>query len=184
MGYRLSKIVTRTGDDGKTHLGDGHRLPKNHMRIEALGTLDELNSCIGLIIAHNPESQDIADGLKQIQQDLFDLGGELCPPHHKTISTNQVSRLDKLIEQWNATLPPLTEFILPGGNLAAAHCHLARTVCRRAERTLVALHEMEPMNLAILQYINRLSDLLFIAARILSREASIDEVLWEHSKKK
>lgn len=184
MGYRLSKITTRTGDDGKTHLGDGNRLLKSHARITALGELDELNSAIGLLLAHNPENQDIVDGLKQVQQDLFDLGGELCPPYREVIIAQHVLRLEQLIEKLNATLPPLKEFILPGGNITAATAHLARTICRRAERSFVKLHSEEPLNAAILQYLNRLSDLLFVAARIAAREASIDEVLWEHERKK
>lgn len=184
MGNRLSKIVTRTGDDGKSHLGDNQRLAKNHIRFAALGTLDELNSHMGLILAHNPEHQDMIDQFKQIQQDLFDLGGELCPPYREAISTKQIMRLDELINNWNSLLPPLKEFILPGGNLASAHCHVTRTVCRRAERVLVELHATEPLNPAILQYINRLSDLLFIAARLLSLEAGMDELLWEHERKK
>ncbi len=179
MGYRLSKIVTRKGDYGTTHLGDKKTLLKDHPRIEALGSLDELNSAIGLVIAYKPENSDITTTLLQIQQDLFDLGGELCPPYRIIIGKKQIERIEQKIQEWNATLPPLKEFILPGGNLKSATCHLARTICRRAERRLVTLNQDEKLNEEMLRYINRLSDLLFIIARILPQETSGEEVLWE-----
>jgi cob(I)alamin adenosyltransferase len=183
MGNRLSKIVTRTGDDGKTHVGDRQRIFKCDVRLEALGTLDELNSHIGLLLAHNPAFPDMVDQFKQIQQDLFDLGGELCPPYHLVINAQHILRLDNIINDWNETLPPLKEFILPGGNITAAQCHVARTVCRRAERALVQLHIKEAVNAESLKYINRLSDLLFIAARLLSKEAGIEDILWDHERR-
>jgi len=181
MSYRLSRITTRSGDDGKTNLGTKDRLSKSHIRIETLGTLDELNSSIGLVLAHSPANQEITHALKQVQQDLFDAGGELCPPYRQAITADKIAKLDSLITEWNATLLPLTEFILPGGNLKAASCHLARTICRRAERCIVALHESEEVNPDMLRYLNRLSDLLFIIARILARETTGKEELWEHS---
>lgn len=182
MSYRLSRITTRTGDDGKTNLGTKDRLSKSHIRIETLGTLDELNSSIGIVLAYAPANQEITHTLKQVQQDLFDVGGELCPPYRQAMTANRVAKLDSCITKWNADLPPLTEFILPGGNLKAASCHLARTICRRAERCMVALHESEAVNPDILRYLNRLSDLLFIAARMLARETGSKEELWEHTK--
>lgn len=184
MSYRLSRITTRSGDDGKTNLGTNERLSKHHIHIETLGTLDELNSILGMVLAHEPTNQEIVIALKQIQQDLFDLGGELCPPYRQAITAKKIARLEALVEQWNATLPPLKEFILPGGNLKAASCHVARTVCRRAERCMVALHESEQLNADMLRYINRLSDVLFIAARMLARETNSREEFWDHDKKK
>jgi cob(I)alamin adenosyltransferase len=184
MGYRLSKIYTRTGDDGMTQVSPGERIPKNDIRIEALGSIDELNSAIGLMLAHEIPNLDIKSCLTQIQHELFDLGGELCPPHHQVITADKVTRLENTIDEWNEVLPPLKEFILPGGNLPSACCHLARTICRRAERTLVALHQENPINLAILHYVNRLSDLLFVAARVLTHDNQQTEILWNHEKKK
>jgi cob(I)alamin adenosyltransferase len=180
MSNRLTKITTRTGDDGKTNLGTKDRLSKCHIRIETLGTLDELNSSIGLVLAYEPGDASITKVLKQVQQDLFDAGGELCPPYHHAITVEKIAYLDTLISKWNATLPPLTEFILPGGNLISASCHMARTICRRAERCMVALHEREGVNPDMLRYLNRLSDLLFIVSRILARETNSTEELWEH----
>lgn len=183
MGYRLSKIYTRTGDDGNTHLGDGNRLHKDHPRLEVLGALDELNSAIGLILAHKPSHHTIVDCLTRIQNELFDLGGELCPPHHATISADNITYLENTIDEWNAALPPLKEFILPGGNLTSAACHLARTICRRAERRAVTLHQQQAISPEILRYLNRLSDLLFVAARLLAKETNSKEVMWEHERK-
>ena len=180
MSYRLSRITTRTGDDGKTNLGTKDRLSKSHIRIETLGTLDELNSSIGLVLAYEPTEQAIMGALKQIQQDLFDAGGELCPPYRQAITVEKIAYLDELIKEWNAALPPLTEFILPGGSLTSASCHVARTICRRAERCMVALHENETVNPDMLRYLNRLSDLLFIIARILARETEETEEVWVH----
>lgn len=180
MSYRLSRITTRSGDDGKTNLGTKERLSKANLRIEVLGALDELNSCIGLVLAYTPANQDIVQALKHVQQDLFDMGGELCPPYRQAVTAEKIVRLDTWISEWNANLPPLTEFILPGGNVKAASCHIARTVCRRAERCMVALHESETISLDMICYLNRLSDLLFIVARMLARETNSKEELWEH----
>ena len=184
MGNRLSKIATRTGDDGKTSLGDGNRLSKHHIRIEAMGTLDELNSSIGIILAAGQMKNQLAATLKQVQQDLFDIGGELCPPFRLAVKPDKIIFLETQLEEWNASLPPLKEFILPGGNIKSATCHLARTICRRAERRLVELHEQENLNPDILRYINRLSDLLFVAARIMARETTDQEEMWQHERKK
>jgi cob(I)alamin adenosyltransferase len=183
MGYRLSKIYTRTGDDGLTNLGDGNRIPKNHPRLELLGTLDELNSAIGLILAHQPNTASIVTLLTLVQQELFNLGGELCPPYHQVITPEKITALENAIDEWNTLLPPLKEFILPGGNLPTAACHLARTICRRAERNAIALYQTETFNPDILRYLNRLSDALFVAARLLAKETGSKEVLWEHTRK-
>jgi cob(I)alamin adenosyltransferase len=184
MGYRLSKIYTRTGDDGLTNLGDGNRIHKNHARLELLGTLDELNSTIGLLLAHEPETDSIRTLMDSVQQELFNVGGELCPPYYTAITADKVTALEKNIDTWNESLPPLKEFILPGGNLKAAACHLARTVCRRAERCAVTLHQIEAFNPDILRYLNRLSDALFVAARLLAKETGSKEVLWDHDRRK
>lgn len=176
MGNRLSKIYTRTGDDGTTGIAANHRLSKDSLRIEALGTLDELNSAIGLTIVQTLPTE-ITLCLREIQQDLFHMGGELCPPHRIVMTSSQVIALENKLDEWNKLLPPLKEFILPGGNSASAHCHLARTICRRAERRLVSLHRLEPLNPDTLCYINRLSDLLFVIARVLAPD---NEILWEN----
>lgn len=183
MGYRLSKIVTKTGDNGTTQIEVGQRISKDDPPIHALGDLDELNSALGVVIAYLPDDLDIQAILLQIQQDLFNLGGELCPPHHKAITDDMIRILDDYIAQWNETLPPLREFILPGGNLLSAHCHLARAICRRAERSLVHLHRIHPLPSNILRYMNRLSDLLFILARILAKKTGSEEQIWQHNKK-
>jgi cob(I)alamin adenosyltransferase len=183
MGYRLSKIYTRTGDDGLTNIGDGNRIHKNHARLELLGTLDELNSTVGLLLAHEPETESIRVLLNSVQQELFNVGGELCPPYYTVITPEKVTALEHSIDEWNTTLPPLKEFILPGGNLKAAACHLARTVCRRAERCAVTLHQLEAFNPEILRYLNRLSDALFVAARLLAKETGSKEILWDHDRK-
>lgn len=184
MGYRLSKITTRTGDDGKTQLGDGQRIYKDDACIEALGTLDELNSSIGMLLAHLPSNHMMKSSLQHIQQNLFHIGGELCPPHHPALTTEEVVLLEQLIEQWNAALPPLKEFILPDGNIQSTTCHLVRTICRRAERTLVKLHQEKLLRKEILCYLNRLSDLFFVMARVLARETASEEILWDHERKK
>jgi cob(I)alamin adenosyltransferase len=183
MSYRLTKIYTRKGDNGTTSIDAGQRIMKNSERIEAIGTLDELNSAIGLILAFNVKTEAIVAALNQIQQELFNLGGELCPPFHKVITAEKTLQLEKWLDTWNDTLPPLKEFIMPGGNLQSAACHLARTVCRRAERCLVTLNEIEVLNPEILRYMNRLSDLLFVAARKLAQETQSEEKLWEHEKR-
>lgn len=181
MGHRLSKITTRTGDDGTTGLGDGSRVKKTSARIEAIGAVDELNSVIGVLLA-DEIPQNLQAELTDIQHDLFDLGGELSIPGRITISDTQVGRLESVLEELNAKLPPLKEFILPGGSPAAAICHLARTVCRRAERCVILLGESETINTATVRYLNRLSDLLFVAARTLNRHAGRADVLWKPGK--
>jgi cob(I)alamin adenosyltransferase len=178
MGHRLSKIYTRTGDNGTTGLGDGSRTDKDSLRVEAYGTVDELNSAIGLLATHllpDVIHQELAD----IQHRLFDIGGELSIPGHNVITDKQVERLEACLDQLNAELQPLKEFILPGGSPAAAACHLARTVGRRAERRVVSLAREEAINAASLRYLNRLSDLLFVMARTLNRVEGIDDVLWQ-----
>src|SRR5258706_2050818 len=167
MAHRLSKITTRTGDAGDTGLGDGARVSKDHPRVRALGEVDELNSAIGMFVAEGLPAE-VSELLREVQHDLFDLGGELSIPGHAMLGDAQVSRLDAAIEQWNTELPPLREFILPGGTRAAALAHLARTVCRRAERSVVALGEREQVSDAARHYLNRLSDVLFIAGRRLN----------------
>lgn len=182
MGYRLSKIYTRTGDSGTTGLGDGSRIAKHSLRMDTIGTVDELNSVLGVLIAVLGEDE-FAPLLRSIQNDLFDLGGELSIPGHVMIQPGQVTRLEEALDAINEHLPPLTNFILPGGSLAASHCHLARTVCRRAERLLSGLMlEADNTNPAALGYLNRLSDLLFVCARALARRAGGEEVLWQPGK--
>jgi cob(I)alamin adenosyltransferase len=177
MGHRLSKIATRTGDDGTTGLGDGSRVRKNALRIVALGDVDELNSALGVMLTESmPET--IRANLTQIQNDLFDLGGEVSIPGYRLVKEEQVAQLDDWLAHYNADLPPLKEFILPGGSKAAAHCHVARATCRRAERSVVALGETEDVSASVLQYLNRLSDLLFVLARVLNRSAQHPDTLW------
>jgi cob(I)alamin adenosyltransferase len=182
MGHRLSKITTRTGDAGETGLGDGARVPKDSPRIAALGDIDELNSTIGLLLSEEipPEMRAV---LEQVQHDLFDLGGELSIPGHSLLKDSQVEALEAQLERWNAGLPPLKEFILPGGSRAAAAAHLARTVCRRAERALVALARTEAVGMPARLYLNRLSDLLFVGARALNRAAGRADVQWQRKGK-
>ena len=182
MGHRLSKITTRTGDAGETGLGDGTRVPKDSARIAALGDIDELNSALGVVLAEEVPPQ-LRAAFEQVQHDLFDLGGELSIPGHGILKQAQVQALEKYLEAWNAELAPLKEFILPGGSRAAAAAHLARTVCRRAERTLVALGSQEPVGEHARRYLNRLSDLLFVAGRTLNRAAGSGDVQWRHQRK-
>ncbi|MCW5588710.1 MAG: cob(I)yrinic acid a,c-diamide adenosyltransferase [Legionellales bacterium] len=182
MGHRLSKIYTRTGDDGSTGLGDGSRISKDDIRVQAYGTIDELNSFIGLLLTVPNLPENLAACLIEIQHDLFDIGGELCLPGTQFIPENYVTRLEKNLDAVNADLPRLKEFILPGGNTAAAYAHVARTVCRRAERELVTLNRIAPINLATLHYMNRLSDLLFVFARALARQDGGTEVLWSRQR--
>ncbi len=182
MGHRLTKITTRTGDAGDTGLGDGARVGKDTLRVQALGDVDELNSALGVLLAEEvPEAMRTV--LQAVQQDLFDVGGELSIPGHQMVSESQVERLDSTLEQWNAALTPLKEFILPGGSRAAAAAHLARAVCRRAERSVVALGRSEGVSEHTRQYLNRLSDLLFVAGRALNRQAGCGDVLWQHERK-
>lgn len=182
MGHRLSKIYTRTGDQGTTGLGDGSRVDKDCLRVEAYGTTDELNSTIGMVLAETSVPADLRGWLLEIQHDLFDLGGELCIPGHIVLNATFIDRLEQQIDAMNEHLPPLKEFILPGGNRAASTCHLARTICRRAERRVLSLSKQEPINDWGLKYLNRLSDLLFVAARVLSRTDNGSEVLWNRQR--
>ena len=178
MGHRLSKIYTRTGDDGSTGLGDGTRVPKEHLRVEAYGTVDEANSALGVVLAVPGVPEVVVATLTEIQHDLFDLGGELCIPGHTAITAAHVERIEQALDGFNDGLPPLKEFILPGGGAAAAACHVARTVTRRAERRVWALARSEPVAPEVPQYLNRLSDLLFVVARVLARHEHGSEVLW------
>ena len=180
MGHRLSRIYTRTGDDGSTGLGDGMRVPKEHLRVEAYGTVDEANSAIGVVLAVPGLPPAVAQCLTEVQHDLFDLGGELCVPGHRVIVAADVERLERALDGFNEDLPPLKDFILPGGGPAAAACHLARTVARRAERRVWALARTEQVAPEVPQYLNRLSDLLFVIARVLARHEHGSEVLWRH----
>jgi cob(I)alamin adenosyltransferase len=182
MGHRLSKIYTRTGDSGTTGLGDGSRVDKDSLRVEAYGTVDELNSQIGLVIA-STNNDLIANQLLDIQHDLFDLGSELCVPGYSAINNTHVDLLENILDEHNADLPPLKEFILPGGNLAAATCHIARTVCRRAERNTVSLSRQENINPPVIKYLNRLSDLLFVLCRVLARQDGKNEILWDKNRR-
>ena len=177
MGNRLSKIVTRTGDAGTTGLGDGSRVTKDSLRIETMGQVDELNSMIGLLLTEEMPD-DIRQAMLRIQHDLFDLGGELCMPGMSVIGEAHIGRLEDLVEQFNADLSPLKEFILPGGTRAAAVAHLARTVCRRAERCIVRLADTEPVSDFARKYLNRLSDLMFILGRALNKVSGRQDVLW------
>jgi cob(I)alamin adenosyltransferase len=180
-GNRLSKIVTRTGDGGGTGLGDGSRTTKDSLRIDAIGEVDELNSSLGLLLCEDlPDSVQAA--LLDIQHDLFDLGGELCLPGMAVMKEAQVERLEAQAESFNADLPMLKEFILPGGTRPAAMTHLCRTICRRAERAMVRLHHAEALSDPARRYINRLSDLLFILGRFLNRAGGRGDVLWQKAK--
>ena len=183
MGHRLSKIYTRTGDGGETGLGDGTRVPKDSLRIHAMGEIDELNSAIGVLLAEALPA-GVREALDGIQHDLFDLGGEVCIPGRSSVSDSQVARLETLLDGYNADLPPLKEFILPGGTRPASLAHLARTVCRRAERALVSLSGAEPVGDSARKYLNRLSDLLFVLGRVLNRAGGGTDVLWQQGKNK
>lgn len=182
MGKRLSKIYTRTGDDGTTGLGDGSRSEKDSPRVEAYGTVDEANSAIGIVLAEQTVTAAIRECLTEVQHDLFELGGELCIPGHRAIEQHRVDRLEKDLDRFNADLPKLDEFILPGGGRAASACHAARTIVRRAERRVVTLKRSEPVRDEALKYLNRLSDLLFVIARVLVRAESGQEVLWDRDR--
>jgi cob(I)alamin adenosyltransferase len=183
MSYRLSKIYTRKGDAGYTQLGD-KPISKDDLLVEAAGAIDELNSHLGMILSFNVQNNDIETCLTRIQNDLFDMGGELHLPEDPAITPEKVTYLEKQLDQWNASLPPLKEFLLPRGNPPAAACHVARTVCRRAERDIVRLHRQVTLsNPEIIRYLNRLSDLLFVCARTLARQDNENEKLWEHERK-
>ena len=181
MGKRLTKIYTRTGDDGTTGLGDGTRLAKESVRIEAIGTVDELNSCIGVLLAEGLE-EGVRIRLENIQHDLFDLGGDLSIPGRVSMSEAQVSRLEKELDEYNVTLAALKEFILPGGARTAALCHVARAVCRRAERSVVRISLTDTVTPFHIQYLNRLSDFLFVLCRVLNRQQGVEDVLWQPGK--
>ena len=183
MGHRLSKITTRTGDAGETGLGNGKRVAKDHPRVVALGEIDELNSVLGLILAEYVPPE-VRAALGEVQQDLFDLGGELSIPGHSLLKPERVGFLEQQTETWNSDLAPLKEFILPGGTRAAAAAHLARTVCRRAERSVVALGRKEPVSEPARRYLNRLSALLFVTARSLNRAAGVGDVQWRHQRRR
>ena len=181
MGHRLSKIVTRTGDAGTTGLGDGSRVRKDSPRIAAIGAVDELNSVVGVLLAEGPPAP-IAQCLTDVQHDLFDLGGELSIPGHAAITDAHIARVEAAVDHFNADLPPLKEFILPGGTRAAAQAHVARTVCRRAERILIEAAAAEAVSDRSRIYLNRLSDLLFVLARALNRSAGTPDVLWQKNR--
>lgn len=182
MGKRLSKIVTRTGDQGITGLADGSRVPKDTPRVEAMGAVDELNSHLGVLLAEDLPDRATAC-LIDAQHDLFDLGGELSKPGHALVSDAHVLRLENLIEEFNQALPALENFILPGGSRPAALAHVARSACRRAERRLVTLSRQETVSPQLLKYLNRFSDLLFILGRTLNRHAGRGDVLWRQDKR-
>jgi len=184
MGNRLSKIYTRTGDGGTTGLGDGSRVPKDSARVEAYGTVDELNSVIGVLLAVPGVPESVTACLTDVQHELFDLSAELCIPGHRMITAERVTRLENTLDGFNGALPPLKEFILPGGGAAAAACHLARAVARRAERRVWTLSRAERVSPEVVKYLNRLSDLLFVMARVLARHERGTEVLWRHDRSK
>ncbi len=182
MGNRLSKIYTRTGDDGTTGLGDGSRVAKDSTRVEAYGTVDEANSAIGVVLSESGIPSDVVECLTQVQHDLFDLGGELCIPGARAIQAEHVERLERDLDGFNEDLPYLKDFILPGGGRAAAACHVARTTSRRAEREVWRLARTEEVAPVVHHYLNRLSDLLFVVARVLARHETGSEVLWRHDR--
>lgn len=179
MGHRLSRIYTRTGDQGTTGLGDGSRVAKDHSRIEAIGTVDELNASIGVLLAEPDLLPAYTQALLGVQHDLFDLGGELAIPGLAAISNDHVTRIEGLLDDANAVLGPLKEFILPGGCRAAALAHVCRTVCRRAERRIISLGTVEPVSDPARRYLNRLSDWLFVLARLLNKQSQEPDVLWQ-----
>ncbi|MBC7757080.1 MAG: cob(I)yrinic acid a,c-diamide adenosyltransferase [Bdellovibrio sp.] len=183
MANRLSKIYTRTGDNGTTGLGDGTRVAKDSLRVDAMGDVDELNSVIGLLLTESVPDI-LLDLLTQVQHDLFNLGGEICIPDYIILEQANIDNLEEAIDTLNEQLAPLKEFILPGGTKAAAYCHLARTVCRRAERKLITLARDEKVTAISLIYLNRLSDLLFVLCRIINKEAGVSDVLWNNKHKK
>lgn len=178
MGHRLTRIYTRTGDAGTTGLGDGSRVAKDSLRIEAIGAVDELNSAVGVLLTETL-APAVRECLIDVQHDLFDLGGELSIPGHVAIGDGHVARLETLLDGFNADLPALKEFILPGGSRAAAFCHLARTACRRAERRVVSMAAAEQTAPPLQRYLNRLSDLLFVLCRVVNRDAGIADVYWQ-----
>ena len=182
MADRLTKIYTRRGDDGQTGLATGERVAKHDARIEASGTVDETNCAIGVVLSEANVPEELRESLGRIQNELFDLGAELSLPSYEKIGEGHIRRLEAELDELNAGLPPLKEFILPGGSRSAADCHLARAVCRRAERAVWALAEQTSLNPDLPKYLNRLSDFLFVAARILARQEGGTEVLWQHER--
>ena len=178
MGYRLSKIYTRTGDKGTTGMGDGSRVEKDSVRVAAMGDVDELNSLLGVVVNACGDGE-IKETLITIQHDLFNLGGQLTMPEYEKITAERIEWLEQTLDKMNEDLPPLKEFILPGGCTAAAHCQLARAVCRRVERSIVTLSREYEFSVQIKAYINRLSDLLFVAARALNRAEGVAEIYWQ-----
>lgn len=182
MGNRLSRIYTRTGDDGTTGLGDGSRVQKDALRVEAYGSVDEANSALGVVLAVAAIPERVARCLTEVQHDLFDLGGELCIPGHRMVDAERIAWLERTLDELNEELPPLKDFILPGGGPAAAACHVARAVTRRAERRVWSLARAEAVNPEVPKYLNRLSDLLFVIARVLARHENGAEVLWRHDR--
>ena len=178
MGHRLSKIYTRTGDDGTTGLANGERVEKTDARVGAFGDVDETNSALGLLLAEKDLPPAIGSSLTRIQHELFEIGAELSLPGYRQITAEHVTRLEQDLDALNDELPPLKEFVLPGGTRAAALCHVARTICRRAERSAWAASKLEELNPELLRYLNRLSDLLFVTARCLARKDGGQEVLW------
>src|SRR5690606_37281786 len=181
MAHRLTKIYTRTGDQGTTCLSDGSRTEKDHPRVDAIGDIDELNCVLGLLLSH-ALPKDIHHSVSEIQQTLFDIGGELSMPAATTLTEGPVAQLEQQLEMYNATLTPLREFILPGSTEASARCHLARAVCRRVERHVVTIARSEPVNHHVLSYLNRLSDLLFVLSRVLTRLGNGREIYWRSAK--
>ena len=179
MGHRLSKIYTRTGDDGTTGLGNGERVDKCDERVEAFGTVDETNSALGLLLAESETPAPVRICLTRVQNELFEIGGELSLPGYRKIAAEHVAALEQDLDRFNDDLPPLKEFVLPGGNRVAAICHVARTICRRAERRAWAAAKATDVNPELLRYLNRLSDLLFVIARVLARQGGAVEVLWQ-----
>jgi cob(I)alamin adenosyltransferase len=184
MGNRLSKIYTKTGDKGTTGLANGERINKNDIRVQCFGDIDELNSALGIVKAQAGLTETMESILTRLQHELFDLGSELCLPGYEAITEEHVTQLENDLNELNDTLPPLKEFILPGGHPAAAQCQLARAICRRAERSLTTLNEAFPITTTSLKYINRLSDLLFVLARFINKENNVAEPLWQHEKAK
>lgn len=190
MGFRLSKIYTRTGDTGETGLGDGRRVPKDHPRVEAIGEVDTLNSQLGLLLAQlhqqaerTPALGDVIEVLTPCQHRLFDLGGELAMPSYRALNSAEIERLEAAIDRWNDELGPLENFILPGGSALVAQAHVCRSLARTAERRCQQLNAVEPLEGVGLAYINRLSDLLFVAARLVARRQGVAEILWQAAEK-
>ncbi|MWV16554.1 cob(I)yrinic acid a,c-diamide adenosyltransferase [Pseudomonas sp. L-22-4S-12] len=190
MGYRLSKIYTKTGDRGETGLADGRRVAKDHPRVEAMGELDTLNSQLGLLLAELAEQKGMWPGLSEVsevlapcQHRLFDLGGELAMPDYQALQEGEVERLEAAIDRWNEEIGPLQNFILPGGSRLVAQAHICRSLARNAERRCQHLNAVEPLRAVGMAYVNRLSDLLFVAARLIARRQHVDEVLWQAAEK-